>query len=341
MLNILTGPGLFRLALALLVFVNHVSALALGGAAVFIFFILSGYWICTIWTAYYSKTHEPYVTYLVSRGWRLLPTFILCSAIAWMLLLLNGDVPPQINWPHQAISNLLFFGYNSLSFQPNGPAWSLDIEAQFYLLAPLLIILIRHSVWVLLGCLLFSFGAYLLNLTVTVAPYLVFFAIGVAAANVKWKPGLQLARGALGLTFALILVCIATPYKGVLLGGAHPGPLIVFNGAANVALALLMAPWVIYTTGQKGARPDRMLGDLSYIVYLLHSPVLGVIRTGDGSYLHRGLLIGEALGLVLFGSMLIWAVFDHPINRLRSKWVAARMRAGPSQDLGHRVSAAS
>lgn len=324
--NLLTGPGFFRLALALLVFVHHASRLALGTSAVFIFFILSGYWICIMWCGRYSKAQQPYFTYLVSRLWRLLPAFIISSAIAWALLLWVGPIPTGIDWPHQAISNLLIFGYHSLSFQPNAPAWSLDIEAQFYLIAPLLMMLVCRSTWVLLGCTIFSLAAYLLNDVVTVAPYLMFFTIGAVAANARWKPSPQLAWSALGSTSILILVCMATPYNGVLLGGAHPGPLIVFNAAANVALALLLAPWAIYTTRQKGARSDRTLGDLSYLVYLLHWPILEAMNTGTGSYFHRGLLIGETLGLVLLGSVLFWAAIDHPINELRSKWVTQRMR---------------
>ncbi len=39
------GPGYFRLFLAALVFLHHSSRLHLGTFAVYIFFILSGYWI--------------------------------------------------------------------------------------------------------------------------------------------------------------------------------------------------------------------------------------------------------------------------------------------------------
>src|SRR5215469_4872256 len=133
-----TGPGVFRLSLALLVFLNHTSRVDLGFSAVLIFFLLSGYWIFSMWTTRYSKARQPYATFFVSRMWRLLPAFLLCSAIAWSLAILNDEVPPLGNWLYQLVPNLIIIGYG-LDWQPNVPAWSLDIEVQFYLIAPLLI----------------------------------------------------------------------------------------------------------------------------------------------------------------------------------------------------------
>ena len=325
-----TGPGFFRLALALIVFIDHATRLNLGTSAVLIFFMLSGYWICTMWTVRYSKARIPYLTYLVSRLWRLLPVFILCAVITWTLLALDGLVPPQVNWVHEAVSNLLIIGYSSLAFQPDGPAWSLDIEVQFYIIAPLLIsMFMRHRVRRLVGVAIFSVSACFLIGSATVAPYLVFFAVGIACAMSMSKTSLPIACGSLVLSLTLIAGCIAGPFRHILLGGAHPSALYhEFNGAAQVLFALTMAPWAIYTTGQTGSHSDGMLGDLSYIVYLLHVPVMRAVNTGIGSYRHRGELICEALLIVLLGAVLIWGIFDRPMNRLRSKWVVGRIASG-------------
>ncbi len=78
----LTGPGLFRLLLAEVVFIHHLSRFACGTAAVYVFFSLSGYWIYQMYTRRYSKARFPYLTYLISRAWRLLPTFWLISLLA-------------------------------------------------------------------------------------------------------------------------------------------------------------------------------------------------------------------------------------------------------------------
>ena len=52
--------------------------------------------------------------------------------------------------------------------------------------------------------------------------------------------------------------------------------------------------------------------------------VLGVLRTGEGTYPERILLCSEALLLVIAASYLIWRFFDRPINRLRAEWVSGR-----------------
>jgi peptidoglycan/LPS O-acetylase OafA/YrhL len=330
MLNIrqnFEAPGAFRLLLALTVFVHHATRFGIGSAAVYIFFILSGFWICTMWTQRYSRTRAPYVTYSISRVWRLLPVFALTSCITWGMLFLRGAIRPFTDtWSHQIISNLLMFGYNSLAFRANGAAWSLDIEMQFYLLAPLLIILITRSLpWALLACAIISVSAYLMDATRTVAPYIAFFAIGVASASSGWKPGPPLAWISLLSTLALILGCVTGPFKDVILGGAHPGPLHAFNPAACVLLGLMMAPWAVYTTSRRGTELDGMYGDLSFIVYLLHWPVLAAFSTGQGSYVHRSVAIGEAFIVIMVASLLIWRAFDHPINKLRSSWVARRL----------------
>ena len=161
--------------------------------------------------------------------------------------------------------------------------------------------------------------------TGTVAAYLAFFAIGVASASCGWKPGRILAMCSLLSTIALILVSIMGPFRDVILGGAHPGKLHAYNGIACMLLGLMMAPLALYTTSQKGTTLDGMYGDLSFIVYLLHWPVIGAFNLVEGSYIQRSFAIGEAFITVMMASILIWRMFDHPINKLRSTWVARRL----------------
>src|SRR5215469_1896518 len=129
MTNKLTGPGLFRLFLALLVFFNHASRFQIGNGAVFVFFCLSGYWICRMYRGRYAGTRQPYLTYLVSRAWRLLPTFLLLTVIALLFLWVHGNLADywaKSNHLHFVLSNLFILGYQSLPMKPLVPAWSLD-----------------------------------------------------------------------------------------------------------------------------------------------------------------------------------------------------------------------
>ena len=324
----LASPGAFRLILALAVFLHHSTGFNIGMSAVLIFFVLSGYWVATMWAHTYAHTRTPYLTYLISRVWRITPVFALCSLISWILLLVREGRPESVgNLAHQLFSNILILGYNSLPFQANVPGWSLDMEIQFYLVAPLIIFLIYRSAYAVFICLLISVCSKWLGGGVTVAPFMYFFGIGVAAAILDLKPTPRLAWASLFATLAIVVFCLALLAKTVMFGPFTDQPLLAFSSRTNTLIAVTMIPWALYTVRQESSPNDRMLGDLSYIFYLLHWSVLGALWAGEGDYLHRFLICAFALVLILAASWFIWAYYDRPINRLRAQWVARRVAA--------------
>jgi peptidoglycan/LPS O-acetylase OafA/YrhL len=319
----IASPGALRMALAFAVFIHHTTMFNLGMSAVLIFFVLSGYWVATMWSKTYSKTTWSYFTFLVSRVWRLAPVFALCSGVTWGLLWWRGLTPEHAGGlVHQLFSNVLILGYNSLSYQANLPGWSLDMEVQFYLVAPVVVFLVSRNIYALLGCVLLSLLAPRFGGSATVLPFLYFFGIGVAAATHDLKPSRRLAYGSLIATFALLVIYAAIYFKNF---AADPTQqLLAFSSRANLIIAVMMTPWAIYTTKQKSNSTDRMFGDLSYIFYLLHWSVIGALGTGEGTYADRFMLCAEAVVVLFVASWLIWALFDRPIGRLRSAWVDRR-----------------
>ncbi len=315
-------PGALRMALAVSVFLHHTTKFNLGMSAVLIFFVLSGYWVATMWEKTYSRTTWSYFTFLVSRVWRVTPVFALCSAIAWTLLWWRGNAPQDVGGLiHQLFSNVMILGYNSLSYQANVPGWSLDMEMQFYLVAPIVIFLVSRNLYVLIGCVALSLIAPKLGGSATVLPFLYFFGIGVAAATHDLKPSRRLAYASLAASVAVLFA-----YGFVFLENLDPTQTaaVAFSSKANLFIAVLMTPWAIYTTQQKSGSTDRMVGDMSYIFYLLHWSVIGAIGTGGGSYTERFLLCAEAIAIIVAGSYFIWLLFDRPISRLRGAWVSRR-----------------
>jgi peptidoglycan/LPS O-acetylase OafA/YrhL len=322
----LASPGALRMALAFAVFVHHTTKFNLGMSAVLIFFVLSGYWVAAMWTRTYSKTNWAYFTFLVSRIWRVAPVFALSSAIAWALLIWRGEAPEiSGGMLHQLFSNVLILGYNSLSYQANVPGWSLDMEMQFYFVAPIVVFLVSRNIYVLLGCVLLSLLAPKFGGSSTVLPFLYFFGIGVAAATHNLKPSRRVAYASLAATAAMLLVYGVMFFKGL---DPSQTSALAFSSKANLFIAVMMTPWAIYTTQQKSGATDRMFGELSYIFYLLHWSVLGALRTGEGSYFDRFLLCSEAVVMILGVSYLIWFLFDRPIGKWRSAWVAGRRVIG-------------
>ncbi|HTK36516.1 MAG TPA: acyltransferase [Caulobacteraceae bacterium] len=333
--GVLLAPGLFRFFLALVVFVDHASRLALGPAAVRLFFCLSGFWIYRMWTERYVHAESPVVTYLASRAWRLIPTFALIAflTLAFQHLILGKswiDLKGTAGWPEFLASHLFILGYGSLPVQPLMPAWSLDIEMQFYLVAPILIaLLIRFgSVPMLLFASIISIVCAFLFSTHFSLMYIIFFALGMASAHGDWRPSSRLAAASAILAIAFVAALVISPWRGAILGGIHRGPLFRYSDLVNTAVALLAFPYAMFTTGQRGGLRDGTYGDLSYIVYLLHWIAIGWLGTVAGlPALARLGCIGLAVSATLAAAWTIWKFYDKPLNRARAQWVARRIDA--------------
>lgn len=330
-----TSPGAFRLVLALVVFVHHFSSFGFGQYAVYVFFMLSGFWLHAMWVGRYRHARRPYLTYMVSRIWRLAPVMLLVSAftIPWLLLIgTPASLVFSTHPAHLAFSSAFLLGYAQLYYPPVGSAWSLDVEMQFYLVAPLLAaLLLRVPAWpvVLAGAVLSLVAAQ--GMTTPALPaYLVFFLIGMAVAARDWRPGRTLALGTALLVPAALVAITLSPWRGMLWGGASTGPLFAWNPELNIALALLTMPFAMYTVRQSSDGTDRMFADLSYIVYLAHWAGMQWFFTMAGRPVVERLGVAATCFVVVpLTSWLIWRFYDRPINRRRAAWVAGRLPPRP------------
>jgi peptidoglycan/LPS O-acetylase OafA/YrhL len=326
MIKAISRPGALRFFLALSVFVHHLTRFAIGSSAVYLFFVLSGYWIYQMWTVKYIGTLRPYATYSVSRLWRLLPLFWICSALTFALnpvAVLSGG-----SGFHYWASQVMIFGYSTMPFQPNLPAWSLDVEMQFYVIAPLLAAaLLRLNAVAVLVIIAAASVATSLYWGQCLASCLIFFALGMAASHWKWRPGPRVPAMSIAAVVLVIIGCLVVPAaRSLILVGAHPGPLSWANPYLQVVLVLLAIPYAIWTTHQLSSRFDKILADASYALYLLHWPLVKwTFRHGlakNPSYLLVLLAVAVCLALVLVVG------FDAPLQRWRNKWVRSRQATG-------------
>ena len=334
-----TSPGAFRLFLALLVFAHHLSSFGFGKFAVYVFFALSGFWLNTMWRERYSCARAPYRTYLVSRVWRLAPVMIVTGIITIPALLLIGFDPGVVfsGEPlHFAFSTVFLLFYSYLPFVPVAPAWSLDIEMQFYLAAPLLAVALLRPVLrlpLIAGAAILSLVTTLWWPVPTVANYAVFFVIGMVVSATSWQPSRTLAFGSALAVSGTVLLVTLSPWRDILWGGANPGPLYAWNPLFNIVMALVCLPYALWTVYQKSDRADRMLADQSFIIYLLHWVAVQWFYSLAGQpFADR--LVAAALGIaaVCVGSLVVWQVIDRPANRLRAAWVTSRMPAKSDND---------
>ena len=312
------GPGWARFILAWMVVVEHVSRFEIGKVAVMAFFILSGYWVTRVFVERYSDGIQGVTTFYIARFLRIWPLY---AAIFMMVLLLAFFLPlhlaPDFWW------SILIFGVASHNIDIIGVTWSLDIELQFYLLLPLIVLLMRvFPQTAQKGLLLLAFGAlWAFGIFLgwrwgveTALIYLPLFIAGAAIFLYDITPSGAAARLSLGLFILVGLVAAIIP-------GLRP---FVIYGSDNLFLDFLFAmgwglflvPFIAVNVRQPSSSTDRGLGNMSYVVYLVHFPIIRIAE----EVLGRGMTDAEKplyFVVVLLVSWMIYVLLDVHFERWR------------------------
>ena len=207
-------------------------------------------------------------------------------------------------------------------------AWSLSVELYFYAVAPFLVTRrLRVLVAVALASFALRVGLWLAaGLNDDPWSYrffpseLMFFMLGAIACHAYGaRSELQQRAGAPGVSLAahpwlLHGGLAALVVTAVLIGRVdRPFGAGTLIAPLATACAFLALPWLFAATRQQ--RIDRLLGELSYPVYICH--VLIIWMVGGG-----GFEIGKAtfflvLAIVLVFALAIYRFVDQPIDRLR------------------------
>jgi peptidoglycan/LPS O-acetylase OafA/YrhL len=298
-----------RLALALVVLVSHLSAFNIGRPAVVLFFVLSGYWVSRRWLA----GGDGVLGFASSRLLRIWPMFALVSAATWVGMGSLGM--PRASDP---VAGLLLLGSASRGDMLISVAWSLDLELQFYLSLPLLWLAAqRVPGWqcVLLGFLAWGLGIWLMALgTWNFLLYLPAFAGGMWLTRSRWQPSAGLAlAGVAG--FLLAGVVLAQWPVTLLLLIKGPGLGLVTEHLGHLAWSALLFPGVAWVLAGPSSARDRQLGDVSYSLYLVHSPLitlLAAVLALDGLALKL-----VALPAILLATLLLYLWVDMPLESAR------------------------
>ena len=328
----LLEAGKFRLFLAFMVVLVHTVGVPIGAAAVYLFFVLSGYWISHLWTRQYAGTRSPYLTFLISRGWRIFPLYWLCYGITAGVCALSGRFDPQ-TWERVATAEWLlratFLVSSSGQEHLMRPAWSLDFEMQFYLVAPLVVMALRHPAARAIG------AALALGLAVALAAgqpvwprtavhYGAFFLGGVLCQRSGWQPGtrlLGLATGLFALSIALIVGWTLVHRLGwTKIALANEVPL------RDVVLVLFGFPLAIASCHRTGDAFDRHLGNLAYPLYLIHDSLdilFEQLLRGQGLFWKTATLpLQWAVMLGAAAALYVWV--DRPVDKRRQQFVSTR-----------------
>lgn len=363
-----------RGVLALWVLVAHVTARVISEATistaharaplepllpVYVFMILSGFVIFNL----LHRQSESYGVFIVRRFFRLAPLFFIVLLVASQLVSFelrtldhlfwrNGHVYDAIRihqqtlaeyWPNLWSHLFMVHGLvpdtvlrdGNFAFLSQG--WSISLEWQFYLLAPLLFWLIarRHYAGlVLAACVMAGLGALDYPSIGFLPNQFAYFALGIASFYL-WLAPIRFDRikpythdllfAATGVTLFFLL--------------RQPLPVLVWL----VVLDAVLARRAGYETRLTSA-VNRMLelpvlqwlGKISYSVYLVHIPILYVVfravtRLNEhmGGWKFLALALPLTLGLTLLVASFTYRWIEVPGMAL-GKWLSARLAVKPA-----------
>lgn len=335
-----------------------------GGIRVSVFMIISGFVIAHL----LITRPEPYPVYLRRRAYRIFPIYLLCIAIAiplasaqlalhstpWVMQAARWQTgfDEQFDnfWTHLTLHTVLLHGVLPDTILPFGswtilgPAWSLSLEWQFYLLAPLILLCIRKSIF---SCIItvFLFVGIVALLKTGVAgtwqfPSMVFlvmpfFLIGIfsrilfakiCSFPVWWTIGLGIAL-AYVLRDIRIILCIWTFFMVAMR----------FESIENGGI------FVRAIQGVATNRLVRAMGKVSFSTYLIHILVMAFVFQILVSILGestQNIARVAALTTILMLpgiSMLLYNFVEKPFVRLGAKREKARNQDGNSGRISSKI----
>jgi peptidoglycan/LPS O-acetylase OafA/YrhL len=348
-MHILEGAGLYR------------KLASIGYVGVSLFFVLSGFILVytyagrewtkgAFWRARFARIYPAYLFSLVITA----PSFF------YVCIKLKDMDIPFFAWfkTHLAVCAtlvplLLQAWVPNAALAWNAPAWSLSVEAFFYVVFPWLVVWLLRSrrntlAWVALASWLVSFALS--------TGYWLFKPDGVAHTDdqflnlvwlnaLKFSPLARLPEFVIGMCLGFLFLRGAVDRKWatpLLLGGIFvfvgittvspriPYPILHDSALAPAFAAIIFGlalrpEWISFLE----IRPLVLLGDASYTLYLLHSFILGAYFSPFGQLRHIsfwGIAIGLSIPIVV--SLLVYRWIEEPARRkLRPK------KATPAQVL--------
>lgn len=321
------------------VILDHLAVPGFSGGfvGVDVFFAISGYLIASIILRDLEDRHFSIARFYERRIRRILPALFAVMAVTtpiafWLLL------PGELRAFSQSLAGTALFSSNFIfwhqagyfaaqsSTKPLLHTWSLGIEEQFYILFPILLILLvrtgrKSAAWILAGLAALSYAACIWE-TFRSSETAFFFPqyrawellAGSTLALAGHKPmPIWLSNAACGIGLALIVVAVAafTP-------ATHfPGPyaIVPVLGALLVIQSGDRSDWLAGPALR--ASPVTFLGRISYSLYLWHWPLIAF----SSYYLLHPPTAAQAviiLCLSLVLATLSWRWIEQPVRQ--SAW---------------------
>jgi peptidoglycan/LPS O-acetylase OafA/YrhL len=309
-----------------------------GFTGVDIFFVLSGFLIGGHIHAELRNGDFSYARFYQRRARRILPAFfaVLAFTLALAMVLLSPAEAAQLARSAFAAtlsaSNLLFCASTNYfagrsTQNPLLMTWSLGVEEQFYLVVPLLLVLLARTrrglllpATLALSIVSFAF-AWVASST---HPMLVFYLLPARAWELGAGVALAIAEsrrpphplpsrwtnfpGLTGMALLLAPVFLLDPASGL------PGPVLLPSVIG--AVLLISAPASSINRGLLSSAPLVYVGKISYSFYLWHWPLLAFLHIIHGGDAPRSQSLA-AIALAFAASVLSFHFIEQPFRRSR------------------------
>lgn len=320
----------------------HVFGEDLGGGrlGVDVFFALSGFLITTIIHREYAATGGfRFARFYSRRLFRLYPALLVTVLLTLPVYRYMSDAGTLGAWVRSAgtaatyTMNLGIVGDVVSPTVALSPTWSLAQEEQFYLLWPILLVLLLRLrgglVTAMLGALACVAASWCFLLAVfprgefhpETRSGAMMIGCAAALAVLKWGlPSRRLANGVLWIAGPAVVACIAAAS----LAGAEYRP--EFVPVVSLLVAAL-TPCLLAAADHRVARAlshpvASWLGLRSYSIYLLHVPVLATVAGTTGWSTASAALVGVPATLLLAEAM--YRSVELPGLRLRERRAGTR-----------------
>jgi peptidoglycan/LPS O-acetylase OafA/YrhL len=299
--------------------------------AVVLFFVLSGFLLAQPWI----RGKAPSLgRYAVRRFARIAPAY--WAAVIGSLLLIHGSGHGRDIDLHDLPKFLLFVAnvFPETRNQLDPPLWSLHIEVSFYVVLPLIgIALLRAKrTWVVAVALIVAGLGWTTagalrdwppETTWTLPSYLGAFAAGILAATFAARP-----RWVVPVVLAGTIAVVANAVWHSAGGTGDPGHAI---GDLPAALGFGAIIWGISARPGRllSSPPLRVLGTLSFGIYLWHMPVLYALQLHERFPERFVPAVAWVLPFTFALAVLSWFVIEKPAIAWSGR---ARSRRAPAPE---------
>ncbi|MGX9730958.1 acyltransferase family protein [Janthinobacterium aestuarii] len=304
-----------------------------GDAAVYLFFILSGFVLAL---PYFTRERKPIqlLSYLVRRVFRIYPAYLvalLFSLVLMHFVFAKGGLYGLSDWINtfwrgevsiaEVLRHITMVGPDTNKIDP--PVWTLRLELIISAVFPLIIYVLQgKNSRVLCGAVVVAFAAFFF-LKPTAFLYFALFITGGILAKLHQALATYLLRlpSTVG---ALLLACAFFLYSSRFTVQAVGNNETLWHCLVGAGAAFLIILAISYTpfTALLRTRPVQFLGDISYSLYLLHFPILLALSS---------LIFPATQSLILCAAIAL-------VISVGAAYLSLRFVERPFQALGRRVS---